>query len=191
MKKYRCDWCGDDPDYVRYHDREWGVPIHSDKKLFEMLTLEGAQAGLSWITVLKKRQAYRHAFERFDFNKIAGFSDQDIERLLQNPGIIRNRLKIKSTVKNARAFIEVRRDFKTFNNFIWSFVDYSPIQNQWNTLDEVPARTIMSDKISKELKARGFSFIGSTICYAYMQSIGMVNDHLVSCYRYKELCNIE
>lgn len=183
----RCAWCGDDPLYIRYHDREWGVPVHSDRKLFEFLVLEGAQAGLSWITVLKKRRAYREAFDGFDFNKVARYGERKIQALLKNPGIIRNQLKIRSTVSNARAFIRVRDEFGTFNKYIWSFVDGVPIRNTWKSLQEVPARTDLSDTISKDLKSRGFSFVGSTIMYAHMQATGMVNDHVTDCFRHQEL----
>jgi DNA-3-methyladenine glycosylase I len=183
----RCAWCGEDPLYVRYHDREWGVPVRSDRKLFEFLVLEGAQAGLSWITVLKKRPAYREAFDRFDFNKVARYNERRIQTLLHNPGIIRNQLKIRSAVANARAFIRVREEFGTFNKYIWSFVDGEPIRNYRRSLDEVPARTDLSDKISKDLKQRGFSFVGSTIIYAHMQATGMVNDHVIDCFRHSEL----
>ena len=161
--------------------------IHSDKKLFEFIILEGAQAGLSWITVLKKRQSYRDAFDRFDFNKIANYNERKIKSLLSNAGIIRNELKIRSTVSNANAFIEVRDEFGTFNKYIWSYVDGKPIQNKWKSLKEIPAKTELSDRISKDLKKRGFNFVGSTICYAFMQATGMVNDHVVDCYRYDEL----
>jgi len=183
----RCAWCGEDPLYVRYHDREWGVPVRSDRKLFEFLVLEGAQAGLSWITVLKKRPAYREAFDRFDFNKVARYNERKIQSLLHNPGIIRNQLKIRSAVANARAFIRVREEFSTFNHYIWSFVDGEPIRNYRRSPGEVPARTDLSDKISKDLKQRGFSFVGSTIIYAHMQATGMVNDHVIDCFRHSEL----
>ncbi len=185
----RCEWCGNDPLYVTYHDKEWGVPVHSDKKLFEYLILEGAQAGLSWITVLKKRKNYREVFDGFDFNKIANYKEKKIQLLLKNEGIIRNQLKIRATVINANAFIEVREEFGTFNKYIWSYVDNQPIQNSWKTLKEIPAKTDLSDDISKDLKKRGFKFVGSTICYAFMQAVGMVNDHVVDCHRYKELKN--
>ncbi|MCG8325803.1 MAG: DNA-3-methyladenine glycosylase I [Thiotrichales bacterium] len=183
----RCNWCENDPLYVRYHDREWGVPVHSDRKLFEFLVLEGAQAGLSWITVLKKRPAYRDAFDRFDYNKVARFNERKIRSLLKNPGIIRNQLKIRSTVQNARAFIRVREEFGTFNKYIWSFVDGTPIKNRWKTLKDIPAKTALSDRISRDLKQRGFSFVGSTIVYAHMQATGMVNDHVTNCFRYHEV----
>lgn len=183
----RCDWCGDDNLYLRYHDKEWGVPVHSDKKLFEFLILEGVQAGLSWITVLRKRTAYREAFDRFDFNKVANYNQRKIDTLLKNRGLVRNRLKMQAAVKNARAFIEVREEFGTFNRFIWQFTDGETIHNRFRSMQEVPANTPISDAMSKELKRRGFTFVGSTICYAFMQATGMVNDHLVDCYRYQQL----
>ncbi len=183
----RCSWCGEDPLYVRYHDREWGVPVHSDRKLFEFLVLEGAQAGLSWITVLRKREAYRQAFDRFDFDRVAAYDGRKLQSLLNNPGIIRNRLKIHSAVQNARAFLRVREEFGTFNKYIWSFVDGKPIRNKWRSLREIPAKTELSDKISKDLKQRGFSFVGSTIVYAHMQATGMVNDHVTDCFRHDQV----
>lgn len=183
----RCTWCGEDPLYVKYHDKEWGVPVHNDKKLFEYLILEGAQAGLSWITVLKKRQAYRAAMDRFDFNKVATYKEAKIKQLLNNPGIIRNELKIRSTVTNAKAFIEVRKEFGTFNKYIWQFVNNAPVQNKFKSMKQVPAKVELSDAISRDLKKRGFNFVGSTIVYAYMQAIGMVNDHTTDCFRYKEV----
>jgi DNA-3-methyladenine glycosylase I len=185
--KTRCSWCGSDPLYVKYHDREWGVPVHNDKKLFEFLILEGAQAGLSWITVLKKRAAYREAFDNFDFNKVATYKTKKISQLLNNSGIIRNRLKIHSAVQNAKAFIEIRNEFGTFNKYIWQFVNGKPIQNTWKQLSDIPAMTDLSDTISKDLKNRGFNFVGSTIVYAHMQATGMVNDHVTACFRYKEV----
>ncbi len=185
--KTRCSWCGSDPLYVKYHDKEWGVPVHNDKKLFEFLILEGAQAGLSWITVLKKRAAYREAFDNFDFNKVATYKTKKINQLLNNSGIIRNRLKIHSAVQNAKAFIEIRKEFGTFNNYIWQFVNGKPIQNTWKQLSDIPAKTDLSDSISKDLKNRGFNFVGSTIVYAHMQATGMVNDHVMACFRYKEV----
>lgn len=183
----RCQWCQGDPLYIKYHDKEWGVPVHTDRKLFEFLILEGAQAGLSWITVLKKRPAYREAFDRFDFNKIAQYKQAKIDNLLNNPGIIRNKLKVNGAVKNAQAFIKIREEFGTFNKYIWQFTDQKTINNSWKTLKDIPANTAESDLMSKDLKKRGFTFVGSTICYAFMQAIGMVNDHTVDCFRYKEL----
>jgi len=185
--KTRCEWCGDDPLYMKYHDKEWGVPVHNDRKLFEFLILEGAQAGLSWITILRKRPAYREAFDQFDFNKIAKYNERKIQSLLKNPGIVRNRLKVRGTVTNARAFLLVREEFGTFNKYIWQFVEGEPIQNKYKNLKTIPAQTAISDSLAKDLKKRGFTFVGSTICYAFMQAIGMVNDHTVSCFRYKEL----
>jgi len=186
MKK-RCEWCGDDPLYVKYHDKEWGVPVHSDRKLFEFLILEGAQAGLSWITILRKRPAYREAFDQFDFHKIANYNERKIQSLLKNSGIVRNRLKIRGTVTNARAFLLVREEFGTFNKYIWQFVAGQPLQNKYKSVKEIPGKTAISDNMAKDLKKRGFTFVGSTICYAFMQAIGMVNDHMVGCFRYKEL----
>lgn len=187
MQKKRCSWCGNDPLYVRYHDREWGVPVHNDRKLFEFIMLEGAQAGLSWITVLRKREAYREAFDGFDFNKVAAYTPAKLKALMQNPGIIRNRLKIESAVRNANAFLEVRAQFGTFNNYIWGFVDGKPVQNRPRTLKQIPARTDLSDRISKDLKKRGFNFVGSTIIYAHMQATGMVNDHVTDCFRHLQV----
>ena len=183
----RCSWAGDDPLYQRYHDKEWGVPVNTDRKWFEFITLEGAQAGLSWITILKKRAAYKEAFDNFDFNKIARYDERKVKTLLKNPGIVRNQLKIRSTIKNARAFIEIRKEFGTFNKYIWAFVDNNPIQNKWSRMKDVPAKTPLSDTISKDLKKRGFSFVGSTIVYALMQATGIVNDHTTDCFRYKEV----
>ena len=181
----RCPWGASDPLYVDYHDEEWGVPLHDDRRLFEMLVLEGAQAGLSWLTILKRRDGYRRAFDRFDPRKVARYDDAAVARLLADDGIIRNRLKVRSAVANARAFLDVQREFGSFDAYIWRFVDGRPIQNAWQTLAEVPARTPESDALSKDLKARGFSFVGSTICYAHMQATGMVNDHLVDCFRHR------
>lgn len=187
MSPTRCAWAGDDPLYHKYHDREWGVPLHTDKKLFEFLILEGMQAGLSWITVLKKRQAFREAFDGFDFNKVAGYDQRKVNALLKDAGIIRNRMKINAAVTNARAFIEVRREFGTFNRYIWSFVDNKPIQNSWESMKELPAKTELAEEISVDLKKRGFSFVGPTIVYAHMQATGMVNDHTTDCFRHKEV----
>jgi DNA-3-methyladenine glycosylase I len=187
MKKLRCSWPGEDPLYQRYHDTEWGVPVHSDRKLFEFLLLEGAQAGLSWITVLRKRKAYREAFEGFDWNKVAAFDDSKVEALLQNAGIIRNRLKVKGAVTNAKAFIKVREEFGTFSKYIWGFVGGKPIQNKWTSGKEVPAVTGLAETISKDMKKRGFTFVGPTIIYAHMQATGMVNDHIKDCFRHKEV----
>ncbi|HBF12045.1 MAG TPA: DNA-3-methyladenine glycosylase I [Deltaproteobacteria bacterium] len=183
----RCGWAGNDPLYVHYHDTEWGVPVYDDKKLFEFLILEGAQAGLSWITVLKKRENYRKAFDGFDVEKVARYTNKKIESLLQNPGIIRNRLKVESAVKNAKAFIKVVEEFGSFSDYQWRFVGGKPIQNKIKNLKELPAKTAQSDAFSKDLKTRGFNFVGSTIIYAHMQATGMVNDHLVNCFRCGEI----
>ena len=183
----RCGWCGSDPLYVAYHDLEWGTPLHDDRLLFEFLILEGAQAGLSWITILKRREGYRHAFERFDPAVVAGFDEVKQAELLKDSGIIRNRLKIASAVSNARAFLDVQNEFGSFDSYLWRFVDGSPIQNSWKTHGNIPASTPLSDALSKDLKRRGFRFVGSTICYALMQAVGMVNDHTVDCFRWKEL----
>jgi DNA-3-methyladenine glycosylase I len=184
----RCGWARNDLA-IEYHDSEWGVPLHNDQKLFEFIVLEGAQAGLSWDTILKKREAYRRAFAGFDVEKVARFGEKQIEKLLSDQGIIRNRLKIASAINNARAFIKVAEEFGSFDSYIWRFVDGKPLINRWKELSEIPARTPLSDLISKDLKKRGFSFVGSTIVYAHMQATGMVNDHLTSCFRFKDLCN--
>ena len=180
----RCPWATTDPLYIAYHDREWGTPVHRDRKLFEMLTLEGAQAGLSWITILRKREQYRKAFDNFDASAIARYTRNDIRRLLLDEGIVRNRLKIESTVKNAQAFLRVQQECGSFNRYIWGFVGGRPIRNSWTTIKRVPARTAVSDAMSKDLKHRGFSFVGSTICYSFMQAVGMVNDHVAGCFRH-------
>ncbi len=185
--RHRCEWCGSDPLYMDYHDNEWGVPVHDDRHLFEMLILEGAQAGLSWLTILKKRDAYRQAFDNFNPAKIAKDGQRRIHHLLQNPGIVRNRLKIQATVLNAKAFLKVVEEFGSFDRYIWQFVGHRPIQNQWVLLQDVPSRTAQSEAMSKDLKKRGFSFVGSTICYAFMQAVGMVNDHVIDCFRYSEI----
>jgi len=182
----RCPWATSEPA-ITYHDEEWGVPVHDDRVLFEFLILEGAQAGLSWITILKKRENYRKAFNRFHPEKIASYGKGDVQRLLQNDGIVRNRLKIASAIENAKKFIAVRKEFGSFDAYLWTFVGGAPIQNRWRTLADVPARTAESDAMSRDLLRRGFKFVGSTICYAFMQGTGMVNDHLVSCPRYAEL----
>ena len=183
----RCEWCGDDPLYVKYHDEEWGVPVHDDRKHFEMIILDGAQAGLSWITVLRKRENYRKAFDNFNPEIVAGYGEKKIEELLNNPGIIRNKLKIKSAITNAQAFLKIQKEFGSFDKYIWQFVGGKPIVNKWKSIKELPATSKESDAMSKDLKKRGFKFVGSTICYAYMQAAGMVNDHIVSCFRYKEV----
>ncbi len=183
----RCDWAGSDPRYRAYHDREWGVPVHDDRLLFEFLILEGAQAGLSWITILKKRDAYRAAFSGFDPEAVAGFDGAKVAELLSNPGIVRNRLKAESAIINARSFLKVREEFGTFDAYQWRFVDGRPIRNAWRSMKEVPASTPVSDAMSRDLKRRGFRFVGATICYAHMQAVGMVNDHTVDCFRWREL----
>jgi len=182
----RCNWCGDDPLYVRYHDHEWGVPARDDPALFEFLLLEGAQAGLSWITVLRKREGYRDLFSAFDPAKVARYTDARLERALADPRIIRNRLKVFGARQNARAFLEVQAEFGSFSDYIWGFVDGRPIQNRWRSMSEVPATSPLSDRLSKDLKRRGFTFVGSTIVYAHMQATGMVNDHTVDCFRHRE-----
>lgn len=183
----RCPWCGTDPLYIAYHDEEWGVPLHDDRRLFEMLLLEGAQAGLSWITILRKRNNYRKAFDGFDPVKIAHYDRRRIDALLKNDGIVRNRLKIEAAVTNARAFLGVQETFGSFDRYIWQFVGGTPIVNQRRFMGQIPARTRASDAMSRDLKARGFRFVGSTICYAFMQAVGMVNDHLITCWRYRQL----
>jgi DNA-3-methyladenine glycosylase I len=185
----RCSWCTGNEIYENYHDYEWGVPVHDDNKHFEMIVLDGAQAGLSWLTVLKKRENYREAFARFDPRKVAEFNENKIEELMNNKGIIRNRQKIRSAIKNAGAFIKVQEEFGSFDKFIWSFVNNKTIVNSWENDSEIPATSLESDEMSKELKKRGFSFVGSTICYAYMQAAGMVNDHVTGCFRYEEINN--
>ncbi|HBM74027.1 MAG TPA: DNA-3-methyladenine glycosylase I [Clostridiaceae bacterium] len=185
--KTRCGWAERDSLYMDYHDNEWGVPMHDDRKLFEFLILEGAQAGLSWITILKKRENYRSVFDGFDAQKIACYNDDKIKNLLLNDGIIRNRLKIESTVTNARAFLKLQEEFGSFDNYIWQFVSYKPIKNSWTDISQVPSTSKESDKMSAELKKSGFKFVGSTICYSFMQAVGMVNDHIVSCFRYDEV----
>jgi DNA-3-methyladenine glycosylase I len=185
----RCHWAGDDPQMIAYHDREWGVPLHDDRALFELLILEGAQAGLSWSTILRKRENYRTAFDRFDAGKVAGYNERRIARLMADAGIVRNRLKIESTIQNARSFLAVQRECGSFDAHIWKFVEGRPIQNQRRGMGDVPASSKESDAMSKDLRRRGFRFVGSTICYAFMQSAGMVNDHLISCFRYPELAH--
>jgi DNA-3-methyladenine glycosylase I len=186
MKK-RCRWCGDDPLYQDYHDIEWGVPLHDERQLFEFLCLEGAQAGLSWITILKKRENYRKAFADFEAEKIANFNDIKIAALLQDKGIVRNKLKVNAFISNAKSYLRMLEQGGTLDNFLWGFVEGRPIQNSWKTMAEIPTSTPLSDIICKELKRRGFKFVGGTICYAYMQAIGMVNDHTTDCYRFQEL----
>lgn len=187
----RCDWANSDPLYVEYHDKEWGVPVHDDRKHFEMLILEGAQAGLSWRTVLGKREAYRRAFKGFDPKKVARMTDDELEEQLQNPGIIRNRLKVFAARKNAIVFLNIQKEFGCFDRYVWQFVGGKPIHGKRKTIQDVPATTAESDALSKDLKRRGMSFVGSTIIYAHMQAVGMVNDHLVSCFRYSEVKKLQ
>jgi DNA-3-methyladenine glycosylase I len=183
----RCTWSTRDPLYIKYHDKEWGTPLHNDRKLFEFLILEGAQAGLNWLMVLKKRENYRKAFDNFDPSKVAKYNQRKINSLLNNEGIIRNKIKIKSAVQNAKAFLKVRDEFGSFDKYIWQFTDGKTIQNSWDNIKKIPATSKISDLMSKDLKKRGFNFVGSTICYAFMQATGMVNDHTRDCFRYKEL----
>ncbi|MCU0485509.1 MAG: DNA-3-methyladenine glycosylase I [Anaerolineales bacterium] len=185
----RCPWAGTDPQYVAYHDQEWGVPVHDDRTLFEFLILEGAQAGLSWSTILRKRENYRLAFDGFDPAKVAAYDDARVASLLANPGIVRNRLKINAAIQNAQAFLRVQQAYGSFDAYIWGFVDGHPIHNSWTELHQLPAQTELSVRISKDLVQRGFRFVGPTILYAHMQATGMVNDHLVSCFRYNQLCS--
>ncbi len=184
----RCPWCGNDVLYVKYHDEEWGVPVHDDNKHFEFLVLESAQAGLSWITILKKRENYRKAYDNFDPNKVALYDENKINQLMQNPGIVRNRKKIEASVNNAKCFLEIQEEFGSFDKYIWSFVDNKPVINKWNDLSEVPANSELSDMISKDLKKRGFKFLGTTIIYSHLQATGIINDHLVSCFRRDKVC---
>lgn len=186
--KVRCDWVlNGTPTEIQYHDHEWGVPVHDDKKLFEFLLLESAQAGLSWATILKKREGYRKAFDNFDVNKVANYDQRKIQQLLANPSIIRNKLKIQSAIKNATAYIKVQQELGSFDSYLWNFVDGKPKRNEWKSPSEVPSRTEISDALSKDMKKKGFVFVGSTTCYSIMQAIGMVNDHIIKCFRYKEL----
>jgi len=183
----RCGWCGEDPLYVAYHDREWGVPIHDDRKLFEFLVLEGAQAGLSWITILRKRDTYRAAFDGFDPKVVARYDGRKVRSLLRNDGIVRNRQKITAAIANARAFLDVQEQFGSFDAYLWRFLDGKRLRNAWRSLKEIPSTTPEAERMSRDMKARGFRFVGPTICYAHMQATGMVNDHLVSCFRYREI----
>ena len=185
--KQRCWWCGDDGLYQQYHDEEWGVPQHDERLLFEFLCLEGAQAGLSWITILRKRENYRNLFDNFDVQKIARYDDVKIAELLTNPGIVRNKLKVNGFVKNARAYLNLREQDVSLNDYLWGYVDGEPMQNNWQSMAQVPANTDISDVMSKDLKKRGFTFVGSTICYAFMQAAGLVNDHLIGCHRHHQL----
>ncbi|MFN2432005.1 MAG: DNA-3-methyladenine glycosylase I [Gemmatimonadota bacterium] len=186
----RCGWCGAEPLYVAYHDVEWGVPLHDDRRIFEMLVLEGAQDGLNWLTVLRKREAYRAAFDGFDAEKVATYGARKLRSLLANPGIIRNRQKIEAAVGNARAFLAVQEEFGSFDGYVWRFVGGAPKQNAWKTLGELPAATAESEAMSRDLRDRGFRFVGPTICYAHMQATGMVNDHLVGCFRHREVAEL-
>ena len=185
--KSRCGWSATDALYIKYHDTEWGVPVHNDRKLFEFLILDGAQAGLSWITILKKRQNYRKAFDHFDPHKIAGYDTRKVSELLSNEGIVRNKLKINAAIQNAVSFLAVQKEFGSFDNYIWRFVGGQTIKNKWNSLEEIPAQTPESAAMSADLKNRGFKFVGPTICYAFMQAAGLVNDHVIDCFRYKEV----
>lgn len=187
MEQHRCGWCAGDPLYEAYHDSEWGVPVKDDRTIFEFLILETFQAGLSWITILRKRENFRQALDGFDYNKIAAYGPEKIAGLLMDPGIIRNRLKIQATVTNARAFKEIQREFGSFSSYIWGFVDHKPIKNRFESYREVPATSAISDSLSKDLKKRGFKFVGSTVVYAHMQATGMVNDHEIRCFRYEEV----
>ena len=182
----RCTWCLSDPIYVRYHDREWGIPLHDDRRLFEMLILEGAQAGLSWITILKKRENYRKAFDRFDAKEISRYDGKKFRSLMKDAGIVRNRLKIQATIDNAKAFLRVKKEFGTFNRYIWQFIGGRPKVNRWKSLKQIAPRTVESDAMSRDLKKRGFNFAGSTICYAFMQATGMVDDHVAGCWKKKK-----
>lgn len=191
-ERTRCGWCGTDPLYVAYHDEEWGVPVHDDRKLFEFLILEGAQAGLSWITILRKREAYRKAFADFDPVRVARFDAKKVEALLQDPGIVRNRLKVESSVSNAKAFLAVQKEFGSFDTYVWSFLpEGRPIRNRFETMKEIPPKTEIAESISKDMKKRGFRFVGPTIIYAHMQATGMVNDHIVGCFRHLPVARLK
>ncbi|MCT8977765.1 DNA-3-methyladenine glycosylase I [Clostridium sp. CX1] len=183
----RCSWCGTDPIYIKYHDEEWGVPVHDERKHFEFLVLESAQAGLSWITILRKRENYRKAYDNFAPEKVALYSEEKINELLENQGIIRNRRKIEASVNNAQMFLKIQEEFGSFDNYIWKFVDYNPIVNHWESLSEVPASSELSDRVSKDLKRRGFKFLGSIIVYSHLQATGIINDHITGCFRHKQL----
>lgn len=186
----RCSWCEGNELYMKYHDEEWGVPVHDDRKQFEFLTLEVAQAGLSWLTILRKRENYRRAYSNFDPMKVSKYNDRKINQLLHNKGIVRNRKKIEASVNNAKRFIEVQREFGSFDNYIWRFVGYKPVVNSWKDIFEIPTKTDLSDQISKDLTNRGFRFVGSTIIYAHLQAVGIVNDHIVSCFRYRQILSL-
>ncbi|MGB5446026.1 MAG: DNA-3-methyladenine glycosylase I [Psychromonas sp.] len=185
--KQRCQWCTEDPLYIAYHDQEWGVPVHDDRLLFEFIILEGAQAGLSWLTILKKRENYRKAFADFDYTQVANFDQDDVQRLLEDSGIVRNRLKIEAAIKNARGVINIQAEFGSLSAYLWGFVDHIPKQNEWISITSLPAKTEISEKMSKDLKKRGFNFVGPTICYSLMQAVGLVNDHTRDCFRYQEV----
>ena len=187
MLQQRCEWGNSSPLYIEYHDSEWGVPVHDERMLFEFLILEGAQAGLSWSTILNKRQAYIQAFDNFEPTKVASYNDAKVQALLANPAIVRNRLKIQAAIQNARSYLKVQDQYGSFDTYIWQFVDGKPVQNSWKSLQEIPATTKESDAMSKELKKQGFTFVGSTICYAFMQAVGMVNDHTIDCFRWQEV----
>lgn len=186
----RCMWVGNDPQMRDYHDKEWGTPIHDDQLLFEFLILEGAQAGLSWRTILRKRENFKNAFDNFDYNTIARYSEEKVKELMNNEGIIRNKLKIEAVITNAKAFLEIRKDFGSFDKYIWKFVNYNTIDNKFRELSELPSKSDQSEQMSKDLKKRGFKFVGPTICYAFMQAVGMVNDHIRECFRYDEINKI-
>jgi DNA-3-methyladenine glycosylase I len=190
MTRTRCAWAGNDPLYVRYHDCEWGVPLHEERRLFEFLVLEGAQAGLSWLTILRKRENYRKAFDGFDPAKVARFGESEIAALLADPGIVRNRLKVSAAVRNARAFLDIQQEFGSFDAYLWRFVDGRPKQNRWQSLAQIPSETGASRALSKDLARRGCAFVGPTICYAFMQAVGMVNDHVVGCFRWDEVARM-
>lgn len=185
--KNRCEWCGSDPLYVAYHDEEWGIPIYDDLVLFEFLILEGAQAGLSWLTILKKRENYRKAFHAFDCERIANYTEADVSRLLADSGIVRNRLKIESTIKNAQGVLRIREQYESLSSYLWRYVDGTPKQNVWKRMADLPTSTALSDAMSKDLRKQRFNFVGPTICYAFMQAVGMVNDHTTDCFRYREI----
>jgi len=188
--KQRCSWCGSDPLYKEYHDNEWGVPVYNDYKLFEMLILEGAQAGLSWLTILKKRENYKQAFDQFAMDKIARYTSNDVQRLMKNAGIVRNRLKIEAVIKNARGAITIQDQYGSLATYFWNYVDHRPRHNGWKHSEEIPNSTTTSDQMARDLKKRGFNFVGSTICYAFMQATGMVNDHITECFRYQEILSV-
>jgi DNA-3-methyladenine glycosylase I len=188
--KNRCEWCGDDPLYISYHDNEWSVPVRDDRHLFEMLVLGGAQAGLSWLTILRKRENYRKALHSFDYRRISAYSEHDISRLLADSGIVRNRRKIESVIRNAREVMEIRDEFGSLDSFLWRYVHDIPLQNAWKSMAELPTKTEVSDLMSRDLKRHGLTFVGSTICYAFMQAVGMVNDHTTDCFRYREVAKL-